>query len=386
MGFLHGRPHARLVRVAVGLLLVVALVSIASGCGRSSDAAATASAGNLVILTPTDGQTVGESPVTIGGTAPADADVVRDVRLARDEHVVADGNGAWSMDVDLDPGENDLTFRLGDDKSTAVTIHLTLAPTSADAPASAPADSPSVTPTPDATSAATPIAPTSTPAPTATPVVFTFSRRGSNTKAWTSKPVSLPAGTYEAAWTADATKMCGATMSLFRDPDDGFAKTITSVLVASPTGGVADLGQIPAGRYVVWSYTACPWTITLREATGTFVSGADLRAAWDAWDSALADATTGLFAQWADGVPTAGMTIRAASTSAVQWIDNHIATIRPEQQEATSLWRDAAVEINGLADQMIIASSDDELRAAVESVDTIRALRSDVADAFVAIR
>lgn len=77
----------------------------------------------LLIATPIDGATVASPTVTVSGSAPDGADVVRDVGFGFDDHTTAIG-GQWSMQVDLNEGENVLTFRVGDDDSTATTLHV----------------------------------------------------------------------------------------------------------------------------------------------------------------------------------------------------------------------------------------------------------------------
>jgi hypothetical protein len=112
------------------------------------------------------------------GSAPDGAEVVLDVRLRPDVRTVA-AAGRWSIDVELDEGENVLTFRLGDDKSTAVTLTVTFDPSQSVPPPSAsveppasdtappPESSPTAQPTANAQGAAT-TRPASTAAPTIT--------------------------------------------------------------------------------------------------------------------------------------------------------------------------------------------------------------------------
>jgi hypothetical protein len=56
------------------------------------------------------------------GMAPPGARIVHDVSWAPDDDATAASTGAWSMPVTLAEGSNSLTFRLGDDRSTAQTI------------------------------------------------------------------------------------------------------------------------------------------------------------------------------------------------------------------------------------------------------------------------
>jgi hypothetical protein len=109
-------------------------------------------------VAPASGTTVTVAVVTVTGHAAPGAEVVRDIPLAQDQHVIAAGDGTWSMSVELKPGDNELVFRLGGDRSTEVRISLTyLAPTAAP-PTAAPA---TATPLPTRTPVAPP--PTGTP-------------------------------------------------------------------------------------------------------------------------------------------------------------------------------------------------------------------------------
>jgi hypothetical protein len=118
-------------------LLACALATSASGPasatidapGTPSSPATTAglSQGPLGISYPTDRASVSTAQVVVSGTGPAGATVVRDISFAPDDHTVIDAQGAWSMPVDLNEGPNSLTFRLGDDKATAImmTVYYT---------------------------------------------------------------------------------------------------------------------------------------------------------------------------------------------------------------------------------------------------------------------
>ena len=82
----------------------------------------------LTILSPTDGQAVATKDVVVVGVAPPGVRVTRDVSFGIDSHTTTDGTGHWAIAVGLDKGENKLTFRIGDDKSTAMTIRVTYTP------------------------------------------------------------------------------------------------------------------------------------------------------------------------------------------------------------------------------------------------------------------
>lgn len=108
-----------------------------TGTGSIPPAAADA----LTIDSPGDGDQVTSSALLVKGTAPDGADVVRDVSFGPDDHTTATG-GQWSMLVQLDQGENLLTFRIGDDKATSATLRVIYAPGTAQASSSAEATPP----------------------------------------------------------------------------------------------------------------------------------------------------------------------------------------------------------------------------------------------------
>jgi hypothetical protein len=114
------------------LAALVATVFVVSACASGvivDEGQASIDTQDLLTITaPDDGVTVTNSVVTVTGTAPDGADVVRDVTLGRDDHATA-FNGEWSMEVELDEGENLLTFRVGDDDTTSATLFLVYAPT-----------------------------------------------------------------------------------------------------------------------------------------------------------------------------------------------------------------------------------------------------------------
>jgi hypothetical protein len=114
------------------LAALVATILLVSGCasGVIVDEGQTSieTEDLLTITAPGDGVTVTERVVNVAGTAPDGADVVHDVTLGRDGHATAT-NGQWSMEVELDEGENLLTFRVADDETTSATLFLVYAPT-----------------------------------------------------------------------------------------------------------------------------------------------------------------------------------------------------------------------------------------------------------------
>lgn len=136
-------------------ILVTAIVFVAYACSPSGTVVEEgdvtpppAESDVLVITSPEDATTVSERVVVVTGVAPDGADVVREVSLGRDEHTTASG-GRWSMSVGLDPGDNLLTFRLGDDATTSTTLLLIL--DGATATDGSPPEQPGATTAPDET-------------------------------------------------------------------------------------------------------------------------------------------------------------------------------------------------------------------------------------------
>jgi hypothetical protein len=82
----------------------------------------------LSILSPTDGQAVAAPEVTVIGTAPPGVSITQDISLGLDQHSTSDGTGHWAIKVGLNEGDNKLTFRIGDDRSTEKSIRVTYTP------------------------------------------------------------------------------------------------------------------------------------------------------------------------------------------------------------------------------------------------------------------
>jgi zinc ribbon protein len=82
----------------------------------------------LTIQTPRDGDTVATKDVTVIGLAPPGLKITRDVSFGLDQHATADGTGHWAMSVSLNSGQNDLVFRIGDDRSTEQRLRVTYTP------------------------------------------------------------------------------------------------------------------------------------------------------------------------------------------------------------------------------------------------------------------
>ena len=81
-----------------------------------------------MIVEPAAGETVDQPTVIIRGRAPPGSTVTRDIPLWFDDHTLADNRGRWFVSVDLAPGENRLTFRIGDDSETSRTITVVYQP------------------------------------------------------------------------------------------------------------------------------------------------------------------------------------------------------------------------------------------------------------------
>jgi hypothetical protein len=82
----------------------------------------------LTIQSPSDGQAVATKDVTVIGLAPPGLTVTRDVSFGLDQHATADGTGHWAIGVGLDEGQNDLVFRIGDDRSTEKRLRVIYKP------------------------------------------------------------------------------------------------------------------------------------------------------------------------------------------------------------------------------------------------------------------
>jgi hypothetical protein len=82
----------------------------------------------LSIQSPQDGQVVATKDVTVIGLAPPGLTVTRDISFGLDQHATADGTGHWAIVVGLQEGQNDLVFRLGDDRSTEKRLRVIFTP------------------------------------------------------------------------------------------------------------------------------------------------------------------------------------------------------------------------------------------------------------------
>lgn len=82
----------------------------------------------MTILSPRDGDVVASKEVTVIGLAPPGLTITRDVSFGLDSHANADGTGHWAINVGLDEGQNDLVFRIGDDRSSEQRLRVVYTP------------------------------------------------------------------------------------------------------------------------------------------------------------------------------------------------------------------------------------------------------------------
>jgi hypothetical protein len=114
----------------VAAVVVIVLVASVYDSAPSPPAAPGASSGiPFAIVSPAEGTRTAAISITVTGTGPAGATVTRDIPVAADDHATVGGDGRWQLAVDLSGGTNSLVFRLGDDRSTSMTLHVILDPT-----------------------------------------------------------------------------------------------------------------------------------------------------------------------------------------------------------------------------------------------------------------
>lgn len=335
--------------IAVGVACV-ALIGLAGAADPYNAAAdpkpvAAATSVRLEITSHHDGDVVETNLITLEGTAPANAQITRDITMAADAHVRADAAGRWTMTVSLSEGDNSLTLRIGDDRSTALTIHVTYHKKGTPSGTTTPVASLPRAETPIATMARTPIAPAPSYTPQPSPTTLTFSGPG-NEPAPVEYKFKLPSGSFEASWSIRPSGECGATIDVYRVPDDGFAWKIAGVLVDQPLARTERIDGLKAGEYEVWAYVGCPWTVTIKGPVGAAtysVSRTMIRDAKKTWDDALVQPVqTITFESDPTKLANAALAIGHASKVAVAWIDSH-GDYDPTYAKAVSLWRQAAV-------------------------------------------
>jgi hypothetical protein len=81
--------------------------------------------------------------------------VVRDISFGVDDDVIAGTNGRWELEIALDEGANELTFRIGDDDSSEIKLGLTYEPEIAAGSPPPPSATPAEEPATDEPSAET---------------------------------------------------------------------------------------------------------------------------------------------------------------------------------------------------------------------------------------
>lgn len=82
----------------------------------------------MSIVSPHDGDAVASKEVTVIGLAPPGLTITRDVSFGLDQHANVDGTGHWAINVGLSEGQNDLVFRIGDDRSTEQRLRVLYMP------------------------------------------------------------------------------------------------------------------------------------------------------------------------------------------------------------------------------------------------------------------
>ena len=135
-----GRRSAFRVRAWAYALAVGTVIASLSGCFGSSPTPtpqptpaptpAPTPPPILVITSPEDGDVVRNPSVQVVGTAPAGAEIVQQIALFGDRRTSADDKGDWVLTVDLEEGDNDLVFRIGDDQATTKTLRIVYEPES----------------------------------------------------------------------------------------------------------------------------------------------------------------------------------------------------------------------------------------------------------------
>lgn len=252
-----------------GLLLAVVFALATATAACSSEP------GALTITDPADGSTVNASSIVVRGTAPAGARITRNIPMAPDTHANADGDGHWSIAVDLDEGANALEFRLGDDRSTAKTIHVVYDPAAKPSPnrsgsehgggwgetgeSPVPVETPVPPPSPEAT-------PTS-PVHVAEPGIELAAEATADGEPFHVTLGIDEGGNYALRWTArepfDATGTCAMTIHLYDETgaDAGGTKGV-STKVTRPTTGQLDFKRLDAGEYELFVYAGCPWELS----------------------------------------------------------------------------------------------------------------------------
>jgi hypothetical protein len=275
----NDRSRRQKVGIVAGGFLVLAVAGAASG--SPDDASAT-----LTIESPEDGATVDSDSVQLRGTAPANAEIVQDISFAGDRRTGADADGRWVLTVDLEPGDNDITVRIGSDDDTAKTIRVTYDPALAAQPSLSPTPRPTRRPTPEPTPRPTPEPGTPPPTPDPTP---------EPTPRPTPKPTAKPTPVAATFGSGDLIVGVDVDPGTFRTRTtqsfcywerlSGFGGTLDEI-IANGTGGgyfVVTIGEGDAG----FSSSGCgTWSADLSAVTddragpitddGVYIVGTDI--------------------------------------------------------------------------------------------------------------
>ncbi len=217
--------------------------------------------------------------VQVAGHAPPGSRIVQDISLAPDQDTQAGSDGRWQMWVDLSEalGDNDLVFRIGDFKETAVHLHvgwirLGSAVMPDDCSPAIGGTSSIAQPTPSALPQ--PSGPSARPTSRATEkgLPLKLSGPASPQGESTERTIALMGGDYVLRWEVrgpfDPTAgYCGVTIYLY-DATGEYAGNVEGVtkIAPSPTTGSVAYPGLPAGRYLVSAYVGCPWSLTLDRA------------------------------------------------------------------------------------------------------------------------
>jgi micrococcal nuclease len=152
-------------------LAIALLMAACAGGGVAADEPEPARSGNLTITSPQGRAVLERDWLWVRGTAPVGAEIVRDIGFAPDDRSTANARGTWAMRVELDEGANELTFRIGDDDETEVSLVVVYEPRSARAEAARTTSArPSRTAKPSRTPRPSPV-PTARPTPMPTPAL-----------------------------------------------------------------------------------------------------------------------------------------------------------------------------------------------------------------------
>jgi hypothetical protein len=116
-----GSPAPSIAAQGSGGLLPDPTVVVSAGAASDGTSSAPPTRARIGINEPENGSSVPGDRVTFRGTGPAGFELVYDAESDPDTHLTIPPDGNWSLDVDLDPGINLVTLRLGSDLSTELT-------------------------------------------------------------------------------------------------------------------------------------------------------------------------------------------------------------------------------------------------------------------------